>query len=208
MTLKYRQASYTCFIGFRRDTMRSGKHLASTLNMRLFFGLKPEPKIALEIATWRDKALPPMRHSVHVDNLHITLAFLGEIHESQLETLMSSAAQVAASPFEISMNQMGYWRKPDLLWIAAERIPDAIIALAKELGSLSVSMGSRREKRAYFPHITIVRNCRVPPPINIIKPVFTLCFSHYSLFESINTRSGVRYRQLQDWQLGTGSTWL
>ena len=53
--------------------------------MRLFFGLKPDSQSALDIVNRRERFLPPMLHPVPVDNLHITLSFLGQVKELQLE---------------------------------------------------------------------------------------------------------------------------
>jgi 2'-5' RNA ligase len=169
--------------------------------MRLFFGLKPDPQTALDIIDWRERSLPPMARPVPVDNLHVTLAFLGQVQDRYLEELFELAGQVRSDPFELKISQLGFWSKPKILWIGPENIPQSISELAKLLGIVRRRMGLRADKKEFLPHISIARRCEMPPPASVLKPDFTIYFDRFTLFESSRIKSGLYYRAVQDWIL-------
>lgn len=169
--------------------------------MRLFFGLRPDAQTALDIIHWRDRALPPMNHPVSVDNLHITLAFLGKVQDRDLEELFKSTDQIRSTPFELTINQLGFWSKPKILWIGPQEAPQAIYQLAKLLRNIRRRMGLRSENRQYLPHISIARRCDMPPPAGVLSPEFASYFDRFTLFESISIKSGQRYRVVQQWMM-------
>lgn len=55
--------------------------------MRLFFGLGLSGRDAMAIAQWRTSMLPPLAKPVPVANLHLTLAFLGEVNPTRRAVL-------------------------------------------------------------------------------------------------------------------------
>ncbi len=142
--------------------------------MRLFFGLNPDPQTALDIIDWRERSLPPMTRPVPVDNLHVTLAFLGQVQDRYLEELFDLAGQVRSGPIELRINQLGFWSKPKILWIGPDEIPLTVSQLAKMLGNVRRRMGFRADKKEFLPHITIARRCEVPPPASVLKPDFKI----------------------------------
>jgi len=169
--------------------------------MRLFFGLNPDPQTALDIIDWRERSLPPMARPVPVDNLHVTLAFLGEVQDRYLEELFDLANQVQSGPFDLRINQLGFWSKPKILWIGPDEIPQEVSQLAKMLGNVRGRMGFRADKKEFLPHISIARRCEMPPPASALKPDFTIYFDRFTLFESTRIKSGLSYRAVQDWML-------
>ena len=169
--------------------------------MRLFFGLKPDPQTVLDIADWRERTLPPMERPVPTDNLHITLVFLGQVDPSRMEELLNFADETVSMPFDLMLNQLGYFSKSKILWIGPEVTGETILQLAKDLRKMTRRLGVKSNRGQYQPHLTIARRCQVPPPASILKPDFRLVFQHFALFESTNTRTGVRYRVLEEWTL-------
>ena len=169
--------------------------------MRLFFGLNPDPQTALDIIDWRERSLPPMARPVPVDNLHVTLAFLGEVQDRYLEELFDLATQVQSGPFDLRINQLGFWSKPRILWIGPDEVPQEVSQLAKMLGNVRRRMGFRADKKEFLPHISIARKCEMPPPASALKPDFTIYFDRFTLFESSRIKSGLYYRAVQDWML-------
>ncbi len=169
--------------------------------MRLFFGLIPGPQTALDIVSWRENSLPPMLHPVPINNLHVTLSFLGQVENRQLEQLIESAGQVRVSGFEMNINQLGFLSKPKVLWIGPEKAPAEIFQLSRMLTSVRRRMGLHAEGREYLPHMSIARRCETPPPASVMQPEFRIFFDSFDLIESVNTRSGVQYRSMEQWSL-------
>lgn len=173
--------------------------------MRLFFGLEPDEHTALAVAAWRDRELPSIGRAVPVANLHITLAFLGEISPHRLERLTSATDELTqAKPmaaFSLVLDQLGYWAKPRICWLGPGVWPDELNRLASSLAGLGSAQGGKRSRGQFQPHITLLRNCDIPPPAPLRPPEFQLHFSHFNLLESRQGKSGVSYHPLASWQL-------
>ena len=70
-------------------------------------------------------------------NLHITLAFLGEISNHRVERLCHSVDQYLqhrSLPGDaLNLDQVGYWPKPRILWLGPAHWPDTLTHLAQQL---------------------------------------------------------------------------
>lgn len=169
--------------------------------MRCFFGLELEPNDKLAIDRWRSVSLPPLDNPVSADNLHITLAFLGQVEVARIEALAEAASKVRASEFSLLVDQLGYWPKPKTLWIGPTLVSPALEDLAGKLGQLASRFGLPRDSRPYIPHISLFRKQSDNPPAALMPPAFELEFRRFCLFESLSTKTGVRYRVLECWPL-------
>jgi 2'-5' RNA ligase len=169
--------------------------------MRLFFGLQPSRQESLDIAAWRDRVFPPLDRPVPVANLHITLAFLGNVAEEKLELLGQAVDDIPTSPFSVILDELGYWSKPRILWLGTETTPGALKELVRHIKRAGRSAGIPIEKRKYQPHVTLARNCKTPPPASVEPPAFKIEFDRFLLFESVNVKGGVRYDPVAEWRL-------
>ena len=175
--------------------------------MRLFFGLETDPATALALADWRDRELACDGRPVPVANFHITLAFVGELADSALETLCLAVDDwhggtgIAAG--SLAIDQAGYWHKPGIFWVGPSQWPQPLDDLAGKLRRLSSNAGARRDRKRFQPHITLFRGCRLPPPAACQPPALELAYHHFALFESRQGRSGVSYHPLREWELAT-----
>ena len=135
--------------------------------MRLFFALEPGGQTAIDIADWRDRQLPAAGRPVPVANLHITLAFLGEISSHRLERLCNAVDQYLQCKSlpggELTLDQVGYWSKPRILWLGPSQWPESLNQLAAGLGQLGGVEGGKRKRGAFQPHITLFRGCETAP---------------------------------------------
>lgn len=169
--------------------------------MRLFFGLKPDPNKCLAIEGWREHTLPPLRRPVPTHNLHLTLVFLGEVRERQLEPLLEEVDRIHSPPIHLEFDELGYFPKPQVLWIGPGVVPSPLTDLVKALNSICRRQGLQIEKRKFKAHLTIARRCEIAPPASALPPDFKLDFDSFALFESTNTRNGVLYRSIAEWPL-------
>jgi len=173
--------------------------------MRCFFALEPKPATRRAIAEWRERAFPPLPRPVRPDNLHLTLAFVGELEPARLERLfegVSSALDAEQpAPEPIHLDTVGYWASPGLLWLGPSATPPALADLAQLLRQVSQRLGRHREQQPFRPHVTLFRGCDVPPPAPACTPDVTMPFDTVTLFESRRGRNGIVYIPLSDWPL-------
>ena len=111
------------------------------------------------------KRLPgkPIRW-VPTKNIHLTIKFLGDVSESNLEMLENILHKEAKdfSPFEISVGELGAFpsmRRPRVVWVGVET-PSELIGFHRSIESETSRLGYTPEKRAYSPHLTIGRISR------------------------------------------------
>lgn len=173
--------------------------------MRLFFALEPDRQNAIDIADWRDRQLPCTGRAVPTANLHITLAFLGEISNHRLERLCLSVDEYLqrhpAGSGALKLDQVGYWPKPRILWLGPSDWPEDLNQLAAGLAQLGSIEGGKRKRGAFQPHITLFRGCDRAPSAPASPPAFALPYRDFALMESRQGRRGVSYHPLAHWSL-------
>ncbi|RLQ21986.1 RNA 2',3'-cyclic phosphodiesterase [Seongchinamella sediminis] len=171
--------------------------------MRLFFALELPGELAIQIADWRQRQLPALGRPVPPANFHITLAFLGELGEKQLEQLcLATDELVAQGRFEageIILDQVGYWPKPGIYWLGPKHWPDSLGQLADTLARRGNALGAKRKRGQFRPHLTLFRGCQAPPPAAAELGDFPLPYHGFTLLESRAGRNGVRYSPVARW---------
>lgn len=101
---------------------------------------------------------------VPVENIHLTLKFLGEVSESNLEVLKDLLKTVVANhdKFEISIGGLGAFpkaRRPRVIWIGIES-PPQLASIQRSIESETARLGYARERRPFSPHLTLARVAR------------------------------------------------
>ena len=84
--------------------------------MRLFFALWPPAPVARSLANQADAlAERSGGRATRRETIHLTLAFLGDVGEAQLPEVLETARAVAAAPFELKLDRLGFWRHNRLI---------------------------------------------------------------------------------------------
>lgn len=159
----------------------------------------------MQVADWRDRQFADIGRPVPPANFHLTLAFLGAVSDSVLERVCLAAdswvAGSAVAGGALTLDCTGYWARPGIYWLGPGTWPDSLSQLARKLGQLATSAGARRDRNPFRPHVTLFRHCTAAPAV--ADPRFQLTYQHFTLFESRQGKTGVRYQPLQHWQLST-----
>jgi len=173
--------------------------------MRVFFGLETDSDTRRALADWRDCYAAAAGRAVPAANFHITLAFIGEVDNRQLDTLCRAVDAWEPGPHtkagKVVLDQVGYWPKPGIYWAGPAQPPPGLAALARKLQHIGGLVGARLEKRLFAPHVTLYRGCTEPPTAPTVLPAITLAYDHFTIFESQMSRQGVSYHALADWAL-------
>lgn len=131
--------------------------------MRLFIAI--ELPAELKAALGRLRAEIAGARWVPGEQIHLTLAFLGEVAEERLEQLTAALARIQSSPFRLSFSGTGCFpdhRRPRVLWIGLE--PEAHLQqLAAQTHAALLACGIPQEERPFSPHITLARLKMAPP---------------------------------------------
>ena len=100
---------------------------------RFFFALWPDPSTRQDLVRSTRSAV---RHSggrtTAPENLHVTVAFLGSLTVEELAAARS-VPPVAVSPFVLTLDTLGFWKRPRILWLAPGRVPMELMELERRL---------------------------------------------------------------------------
>lgn len=143
----------------------------------------------------------PEARAVAPDVVHLTLLFIGSVDAARRVCLEQVADGIKGSSFTLTLDQAGFWRKPQILWLGCSAQPAPLLGLVQGLTAGAEQCGVTIETRPYQAHVTLARKIRKGPdtllPIEpIVWPVERFC-----LVESHTDPEGVRYRPLRYWSL-------
>lgn len=145
---------------------------------------------------------------VEPENLHLTLKFLGEVPEEQIELVTEALKTVAQAtePFSFVVKGVGGFpnlRRPRVLWVGVEAT-QPLIRLQQLVEKAMEQIGFASEERAYHPHITIGR-VKATTGIEKVREILSeyanaefgeVFISHLTLFRSDLSREGPTYTPL------------
>jgi len=171
--------------------------MATEDTLRLFFALPCPPEQATAICSWRDRQALGGR-PVALENLHLTLAFLGAQPAARLDALRHLAAEVTSDSFELTLNRLITLGK-GFACLAPSEAPPALLQLAGSLAERLGALGIVLDSRPYLPHMTLAR--QAPTQAQGAAATFSWEAERFVLYRSQNTEDGVRYSELGSWPL-------
>ncbi len=98
------------------------------------------------------------------ENLHVTLAFLGEVPVGRLEAVTRAMDACSGAPFRLKIGRLGRFKRNggDILWRSIEA-PKILYQVQEELASNLLHAGFRLEDRSFKPHLTLARSAVLAP---------------------------------------------
>lgn len=99
------------------------------------------------------------------ENLHLTLRFLGDVKEKDIDRLFPALGEAVAGlmPFALEVSGIGCfpnWRHPRVIWAGCGEGADNAVHLARTVEDACVGLGYAPESRAFRPHFTLARAAR------------------------------------------------
>lgn len=166
---------------------------------RLFFALWPDDEIRRGIVERRDMLGPVSRKRVPDANLHMTLAFLGDLPAEQVPDIERAADSLHCPAFGLTLDRFGWFARAGVVWLGGEAT-DPARALADSLGEAVRVLGIALDTRPLVPHVTLFRKVRRRPDFPAPDPL-PWAAGQFSLVESIPGRP---YQVLRSWALESG----
>jgi 2'-5' RNA ligase len=138
--------------------------------MRLFLGITFQEEILQEVGQTihRLKKNSIKGNFTRKKNLHLTLAFLGEIDERQIIKIEEIMNSIDMNPFVIELDILGKFRSRggDIYWIGFKESAQ-LQRLYEELSRKLRKNGFLLEDRPYTPHLTLGRKVILDEKIDI-----------------------------------------
>lgn len=166
---------------------------------RLFFALWPDDGLRSELKRLARQAGRGGR-PVSPDNFHITLAFLGCVTAPTRACLEHAADAIRLPPFTVSLDRIGYWARPRVVWLGAAETPEPLRFLVSQLNRGVEQCGLRPDSRPFQPHLTLLRKASRGPTRTEV-PSLQWTVEQFALAESTTLASGAVYHVLRRWPL-------
>jgi len=168
--------------------------------IRLFVALELSPEI-IEALGYARGGVEGARWQKD-EQLHLTLAFIGEVPRSTLRRVEEALADIEFEPFDLTLagvNMFGTPRQPKTLWAGvAEEAP--LRHLHEKILNALERVGIETDRRRYKPHVTLARFSRGATAriadwlvANSVLNTPTQQVGYFSLFSSQLVSEGASY---------------
>jgi 2'-5' RNA ligase len=170
--------------------------------LRLFFALWPDPALrqALERLQAGLRAQTRARW-VSPDQMHLTLAFPGEVALARLPEVMAIGQTLRAARFGLRLDRLECWCRAGVLCLTPTSTPAGLAELSQGLNLRLRAAGCTIEERPWRAHLTLARGLERPPAEDPPPAAIDWQVEAFSLVASRRTGTGSRYTVLQTWPL-------
>ena len=128
--------------------------------MRLFISINFDKAAHSKLIALRDnvRSFSVRGSFVQPENLHLTLAFLGDCSSEQVSDIKKAMKKTAFTPFDIYIDSLGRFRRDGShIWWAGIRENKTLLKLQSNLSDNLIRAGFELDKGKYKPHITLGR---------------------------------------------------
>lgn len=97
---------------------------------------------------------------VKAENLHVTLKFLGDVQDHEVQDVHRALSRVSCPPMSLSVCGLGCFppsRRPRVVWAGLEGDVDRLVSLAADIEQQVAPLGYPPEERGFRAHLTIGR---------------------------------------------------
>ena len=175
--------------------------------MRLFIGIGLPAPVADELANSAHKLVRDSDTKLRWTppaNMHVTLSFLGQVHEARRDAIEQSLAGIHAPRLHVELDGIGTFDRVGVLYAGVKKSP-ALLVLAEQVIGAMQTIGFAREDRPYAPHITLART-RDRLRLRSATPddaAFHQSFdaTEFRLYQSLTLPGGAQYQVLRAFPL-------
>ena len=140
-----------------------------------------------------------------VASLHVTLAFLGSVPQSQRPQLESIAREQSSAcaqevPLLLTFERLAHWPRQQVLCVPATEQSGGAHALAAALRDAAAAAGFRPDLKPFRAHVTVARKVTRFARALSLHPVVWR-FTAFALLESRTEERGAAYSMVESYSL-------
>jgi 2'-5' RNA ligase len=176
--------------------------------MRLFIAIEFPDELKKQLEGMHTDI--PGSRWVPMEQIHLTLSFLGEVDDATLDPLTGALATIKAPGFDLCFSGTGCFpdrRRPRALWVGLEPEP-LLNSLASLVREAVLACNIPQEERPFSPHITLAR-LKFPAPREVgafldlpqKKELPPVRVREFTLFRSLLTSQGAVHTALRTFAL-------
>jgi 2'-5' RNA ligase len=168
--------------------------------VRLFFALWPDEAVREQLARWsRELRAVCGGRATRAENLHVTLAFLGNVDDARIAEVERAAGEVRPCAVSLVLDQPGYWKHNRIAWAGASAVPAQIEALVADLRGALARAEVVFDGKGFVSHVTLLRDARQPKALPRLEPI-EWRLDGFALVQSVTLPQGSRYEVRKSWR--------
>ena len=127
--------------------------------MRAFIGIKLDDKYKKKLENIRSFLIQSkvMGNFTNINNIHLTLCFIGEIKEENVSAIKEMISQIDISELNIEVSSIEVFKSYLILKVDKN---DRLLDIQKKISDELIKQGFNIDRKEFFPHITIVREVK------------------------------------------------
>lgn len=162
--------------------------------MRLFFACFPSRALAAQLHRHAGRLRQQCGgRLVRTAQLHLTLAFLGDVDSARLDELVALAARQPWPALQLDLNRAGSF-DTRVGWLAPGPEAVALDDWVRRFHAELALAGFHVEQHRFRPHLTLLRQLDHPLPLQTLPPL-PWHLTRFALVESALTPHGATYRK-------------
>jgi 2'-5' RNA ligase len=168
--------------------------------VRLFFALWPDDGVRARLAGWSKELHAACGgRAISTENLHLTVAFLGNVEDAHVAEVVRAAAGVEPRAARLDLDRPGFWSHNRIAWAGASEVPAELDAFVQELRVALRRSSVDFDAKAFAVHITLLRDARAPQTMPELEPI-RWDVDGFVLVRSQTQAGGSRYQVLKSWK--------
>lgn len=173
-----------------------------TSTRRLFFAVVLPAAVRQAAIAWRAGQFPyEAGRPVAADQLHITLAFLGDISANKEQALRAAAMRLQQKAFNLVLDDCGHWPGSGVVWLGMKRAPRGLLHLAQWLRAQAARNGCYQSPLPFHPHVTLLRQAHNAVALPSGTPGWEMTVASFGLYASLFDNGRTRYMLQDSWPL-------
>lgn len=173
--------------------------------MRIFISIKIPEEVKKEIVKIQDNLPEFVGKKTEIENLHLTLKFLGEIHEEKVKKVKESLEEIDFEKFETEISEIGVFSEKfiRIIWLSLSGCDE----LQGVVDEALVEEGFDKEQR-FMGHLTIGRVKNIKDKKKFFEDLKKIEFENlkfkvdkFYLMESVLKPQGPDYRIIEEFNL-------
>jgi len=174
------------------STTPTEQHTGSIKSARLFYALWPGDATRAALVRWQDHV---QGRKIARENLHITLAFLGQQPITLIPTLQEIMMGLPPPDMTLVLDRLGYFPRNRVAWAGIGGVPEALMALQQTLTQALAQHGiAFNDQSGFRPHVTLARDALAPGEVAVEAIHWRV--GQLVLAQSTTDRDGSFYRVL------------
>jgi RNA 2',3'-cyclic 3'-phosphodiesterase len=162
--------------------------------MRCFLAAWPDASARSRCAELTEALRPRSDHGrvMRAENLHLTLAFIGDLPDEAGTRVATACAQMPPLRCDWQLDAIGFFARSRVLW-AGGAVTRELDVIADAARALLDGLGVDYDRKPFVPHVTLLRDVRRFDGPRDITPPIPWPIREVGLYRSGRDDKGARY---------------